>query len=35
MPLDGAAAPTRQPHRLAGHGLLAYLAGGHGIASVR
>ena len=34
-PLDGAAAPTRQPHRLAGDGLLAYLAGGHGIASVR
>ena len=25
-PLDGAAAPTRQPHRLAGDGLLAYLA---------
>jgi hypothetical protein len=27
-PLDGAAAPTRQPHRLAGDGLRAYLAAG-------
>jgi hypothetical protein len=32
---DGAAAPTRQPYRLVGDGLVAYLAGGHGIASVR
>jgi hypothetical protein len=34
-PPDGAAAPTRQPHHLAGDGLLAYLARGHGVASVR
>ena len=27
-------APTRQPHRLVGDGLVAYLACGHGIASV-
>jgi hypothetical protein len=27
--------PPRQPHRLAGDRLLAYFAGGHGIASVR
>jgi hypothetical protein len=33
-PPDGAPTPTRQPHRLAGDGLVAYLAGGHGIASV-
>jgi hypothetical protein len=32
---DGAAASTRQPHRLVGDGLVAYLAGGHAIASVR
>jgi hypothetical protein len=33
--LAGAAAPTRQPHRLAGDRLLAYFADGHGSASVR
>jgi hypothetical protein len=32
---DGPAAPTRQPHRLVGDGLLAYLARGHGVVSVR
>jgi len=35
MPLDGAAAPTRQPHPLASDELVAYSARGHGIASVR
>jgi hypothetical protein len=35
MPLDGAAAPTRQPHRLADDGLVPYPARGRGVLSVR
>ena len=34
-PLDGAAAPTRQPHPLASDELVAYPARGRGVLSVR
>lgn len=34
-PRDGAAAPTQQPHDLAGDGLVVYLASDHDIACVR